>query len=207
MDTSNEEYLTLAEASQAREKVKGSTFLAFAIPVEDSEDADHQLCIWRKQYHDSTHIGWARRLAPPPDGEIRWDDDGEPRGTTGLPILKAITRADLWGVLIGVVRWYGGTKLGTGGLARAYGGVAEAALTCAETKLVIVRQTLSVFVPNDLIGIVYSLADKTDARIEPPVYMNEGVRIALSLRKSMISYLVDQLREQTAGQALIEVEE
>jgi len=199
-----EEYLTLAGESRARERVKGSTFLAIAVPINTNEDADHRLSIWRKEFHDATHIVWARRLAPPLESETRWDDDGEPRGTAGIPILQVITRAEIWGVLVVVVRWFGGIKLGAGGLARAYSGAAESALAAAQTKKVVVRQTMSIIVPHPLVGIVYSLAEKADAKIEAPIYIKEGLKITLHVRKSLTSFLFEQLQEQTAGQVIIE---
>lgn len=110
---------------------KGSRFLAVAAPVEDEETAIQVREELRAQYPDATHHCWGYRLGP--DGErYRFSDDGEPSGTAGRPILTEIERRDLLDVLVVVIRHYGGTKLGTGGLFRAYGAAAAAVLEAAE---------------------------------------------------------------------------
>ena len=198
-------YDTLATPGETKLKDKGSVFLAFAVPVGSAEEADEQLTAWRKQYHDATHVGWARRIAPPPDGEERSDDDGEPHGSTGPPILNAIRGADLWGVLVGVVRYYGGTKLGVGGLIRAYGGAAEEALAGAKRKRIEITGTLEVEVPHERAGVVYSLADKLGAKVASPEYTTEGLILPLTLLASRIEAAMEEIREATAGRAQMRI--
>jgi uncharacterized YigZ family protein len=93
------------------------------------EAADALLAEVRRRDPDATHHCWARRIG---DEGPRYSDDGEPAGTAGIPILRAIDGRALTGVLVVVTRYYGGTKLGTGGLVRAYGEAAAAALDAAE---------------------------------------------------------------------------
>ncbi len=205
MNNTPDEYYTLAKTDEYRVKVKGSVFFAIASPVDDREDAENLLQKWRKTYYDSTHIGWAYRLAPPPGGEIRYDDDGEPHGTTGMPIFKSIEGADLWGVLVGVVRWYGGTKLGTGGLARAYGGAATEAIKLIKRKKIEIRSTLRIKINSDLIGIVYSLADKSGAKLDAPEYIGDGIGIDAHVLLSKVKSFSEDIRESTAGEAVIEI--
>ncbi len=199
-------YLTLAGEGQARTKVKGSVFIAYAVPVADAEDADRILQGWWKQHYDATHIGWGRRLGVPPDGEERWDDNGEPHGTTGPPILQAITGQDLWGVLVGVVRYYGGTKLGTGGLVRAYGEAAVKAVAAAPRKTIHITDTLHVTVPLPLIGQVYSEADKAGAVPSEPIYAPNEVTIPLTISILRTEALKISLRDATAGKALMRID-
>lgn len=198
-------YDTLGSSGEAKLKEKGSVFLAFAVPVEDAEAADEQLAAWRKQYYDATHVGSARRLAPPPDGEERYDDDGEPHGSTGPPILNAIKGADLWGVLVGVVRYYGGTKLGVGGLIRAYGGAAEEAIAAAKRKTIEITGTIEVEVPHDRAGAVYALADKLEAKVSAPRYTEEGLILPMTLLASRVENAVAEVVEATAGRAEVRV--
>jgi putative IMPACT (imprinted ancient) family translation regulator len=196
-------YRTLASPGEAKLKEKGSVFLAHAVPVNSPEQADTVLENWRKTYHDATHVGWARRLGTPPDGEERWDDDGEPHGSTGQPILHSIRGADLWGVLVGVVRWYGGTKLGVGGLVRAYGGAAAMALKNASMKTVIQSAQIQVTVPHDRAGAVYTLAERENARVSPPQAGAETMSLVLTVPRSRAEGLAAELRDATAGRAEI----
>ena len=106
-------------------KDRGSKFLAFAEPISDEESPKKRLAWYKKKYHDARHVCYAYRL-----GEDLWrtKDDGEPHGTAGLPILRSIDARNLDNVLVVVVRYFGGTLLGTGGLMVAYREAACAAL-------------------------------------------------------------------------------
>lgn len=196
-----DEYLTLARAADARLKDKGSVFIAYAYPVRSAEHADTLLNDLRKQYHDATHIGWARRLAPPPDGEEKWSDDGEPSGSTGPPILNAIKGADLWGVFVAVVRYFGGTKLGVGGLVRAYGGAAAEAISKADKQTYIMTETLRVEVPHERAGAVYAVADRRLLIVNPPDYTEDGLILPLTVPRSQVEEVERDIIESTAGRA------
>jgi uncharacterized YigZ family protein len=111
--------------------VQRSRFLGLALPASDETTAREALAAVRQRYHDARHVCCAWRLgAPPPPREFR-HDDGEPAGTAGEPLLGAIRRADLTNTVVVVVRYFGGVKLGTGGLARAYGAAAALAIDTA----------------------------------------------------------------------------
>ena len=108
-----------------------SRFLGFALPAPDETAARDAIAVIRQRYHDARHVCSAWRLgAPPPPRESR-HDDGEPAGTAGEPLLAAIRRHDLTNTVVVVVRYFGGVKLGTGGLARAYGAAAARAIEAA----------------------------------------------------------------------------
>lgn len=108
-----------------------SRFIGFALPAADETEARDAITSIRQRYHDARHVCSAWRLgAPPPPREYR-HDDGEPAGSAGEPLLAAIRRQDLTNTLVVVVRYFGGVKLGTGGLARAYGAAAALALEAA----------------------------------------------------------------------------
>ena len=110
------------------EKVKGSRFLADAVPVADEARALAVVEGVRAEHPDASHHCWAYRLE---GGRERADDDGEPRDSAGAPILRHLQGADLADVVVVVTRWFGGTKLGRGGLVRAYGAAAAAVLADA----------------------------------------------------------------------------
>ena len=115
----NDEYRTLKGPSEGLYKEKGSKFIAHAIPVSSLEEVKSNLEQLRKIYHDARHHCYAYRIGEEP-GETRYNDDGEPSGTAGKPIFGQIQSYDLTNVLIVVVRYFGGIKLGTGGLMQAY---------------------------------------------------------------------------------------
>ena len=116
------------------EKIKGSRFIVTTSPVESEEDVKGILLDLKKNHPNANHHCWAWRLGT--DRE-RSSDDGEPSGSAGEPILQRMRRAELVDSLIVVTRYFGGTKLGVGGLVRAYGGAAgEAILNCRLQRLV-----------------------------------------------------------------------
>lgn len=98
-------------------KDRGSKFLAFAEPIANEDEAKTRIAWYKKKYHDARHVCYAYRL-----GEDLWrtKDDGEPHGTAGMPILRSIDARNLDKILVVVVRYFGGTLLGTGGLMVAY---------------------------------------------------------------------------------------
>src|SRR5689334_18781908 len=128
VDTS---FKTITGHSRAELKVRGSRFIGTAVPVNSKEQALEELEKIRKEFWDATHNCYAWRLAP--DGlQYRFADDGEPSGSAGKPILFVVQQRELANVLVVVTRYFGGTKLGVGGLARAYSDAAMAALDLAE---------------------------------------------------------------------------
>jgi len=114
-----DEYRTLQDVSQGLYKEKGSKFIAIAIPVGSVEEVKLQMEQLRKKYHDARHHCYAYRLGDEPY-EFRYNDDGEPSGTAGKPIFGQIQSFELTNILIVVIRYFGGVKLGTGGLIQAY---------------------------------------------------------------------------------------
>jgi uncharacterized YigZ family protein len=120
-------YRTIEKPSEGLYKEKGSKFLGMAYPVSKQEDITQRLSELRKKYHDARHQCYAWRLGPEKK-EYRVNDDGEPSGSAGKPIFGQIQSRDLSDVLIVVVRYFGGTLLGVGGLIRAYRAAASDAL-------------------------------------------------------------------------------
>lgn len=123
-------YKTIQAASEALFKEKGSRFLAFAFPVESEDDVRERLLELRKKYFDARHHCYAYRIGVD-EKRFRANDDGEPNHSAGDPILGQIRSKELTNILIIVVRYFGGTKLGVGGLIAAYKTAASEALTGA----------------------------------------------------------------------------
>ena len=120
-------YYTVGGEGSAELSVKHSKFLAFSARVTDEEQAENFVRGLKKRFSDATHAPYAYVLGERSD-KFRASDDGEPSGTSGIPILESIKNAGLTNVAVVVVRYFGGIKLGTGGLARAYGDAAIEAL-------------------------------------------------------------------------------
>ena len=120
---------TIAGLAKGIFKDRGSKFLAFAEPIADEDEAKVRIAWYKKKYHDARHVCYAYRL-----GENLWrtKDDGEPHGTAGMPILRSIDAQKLDNILVVVVRYFGGTLLGTGGLMVAYREATKEALKNAE---------------------------------------------------------------------------
>jgi uncharacterized YigZ family protein len=133
----NDLYRTIESPSEGQAREKGSRFLGFAYPVENEEDIRQRIADLKKQYHDARHHCYAWQLGA--GAELyRANDDGEPSGTAGKPILGQIRSRELTQVLVVVVRYFGGTLLGTGGLIHAYRRAASEALeraTVVERKV------------------------------------------------------------------------
>ncbi len=132
-------YKTISEISSGIYKEKGSKFISFAIPVATAEEAKDIVKNYRKEYYDARHVCFAYMVGFERD-EFRANDDGEPSGTAGRPILGQINSFDLTNVLIIVIRYFGGVLLGTGGLITAYKEAAFDALQQAE----IVEKTVDI---------------------------------------------------------------
>jgi uncharacterized YigZ family protein len=134
-------YFTLKAPVSGEIKIKGSRFIGHAGPIHEQEEAVSFLKRLVKQYHDATHHCYAYRLGTGNESVFRTSDAGEPSGTAGKPILNAMEGRSLSDLICVVVRYFGGVKLGTGGLARAYASCANLTLekgivqTCFQTEV------------------------------------------------------------------------
>ncbi|KAL5556542.1 hypothetical protein UlMin_038778 [Ulmus minor] len=142
-------YTTIKERVRFEKEIKKSKFIAIAGPISDEQSALSFL----SQVRDprATHNCWAYKVGD----QYRSNDDGEPSGTAGKPMHSAIESSGIDRVMVVVIRYFGGIKLGTGGLVRAYGGVTSECLRNAPTHLVKSKIQMGVEVPFDLIGVLY----------------------------------------------------
>ena len=140
-------YLTLKQPAEAQLTEKRSRFLAFALHVDDEAQAKEVATQYKKKYYDARHVCWAYVLGSPPDQTTRAQDDGEPSGTAGRPILGQIVSRQLTYTMVVVVRYFGGVKLGTGPLGVAYRTVAGEALDAAEKETCILRASFRITAP------------------------------------------------------------
>jgi uncharacterized YigZ family protein len=198
-------YTTLAAPARAEPpKTKGSRFIGEAFPAADEAEVMAHLDAVRRREHAATHHCWAWRR-PPAGADWRFSDDGEPYGTAGLPILREIEGRGLAGVLVVVTRYYGGTKLGTGGLARAYAEAAALALEAAPRTEVVVR------VP---VRLRFSFADTSPAmrtlerfaaEVAETAYTAEGTELLVRVRASQAGPLKAAFTEALGGRGSAEL--
>lgn len=150
-------FRTIVARSEFQQKIERSDFLGIAFPAASEEEFFAERDPIAKEHFGATHHCWAFRLLH--DGRARSSDAGEPSGTAGRPILAAIERADLFDVGVVVVRWFGGVKLGTGGLSRAYRDTTAETLRRADAVERFLYDRLRVIAPFDRIADVYRLVD------------------------------------------------
>ena len=131
---------TVASPYQCETRVRGSRFIASIWPVSDVRQVKQRLGDLQREYGDATHHCWSYRIAAEPHDLERCSDAGEPAGTAGAPIRQAIDTADLVNVLVVVIRYFGGIKLGRGGLVRAYREAARGAIA-GSRRQALVRST------------------------------------------------------------------
>ncbi|MFN3195399.1 MAG: IMPACT family protein [Chlorobiota bacterium] len=191
-------YYSITEPRTYEDKIKGSRFIANIFPIDSKEDADKHLHDIRKEHYDATHNCYAYIIGP--DGlEYRANDDGEPNGSAGNPILFAIKKYKLSDVIVIVTRFYGGTKLGVGGLARAYGGTAEEVIkTCVRKKIDITKK-VKVFTTYDDINTIKRLL--TDYAVSFDEVYTDTIEIIADIPKSKVEEFRKKITEMTADRS------
>lgn len=157
-------FKTIQKESTGMYREKGSRFLSFALPVKDEEEIKEIISDYKKQYHDSRHVCYAYMLGAERK-DFRVNDDGEPSGTAGRPILGQINSCELTNVLVIVVRYFGGVLLGTGGLVTAYKEAAANALNEAEIIEETVDITADVYFEYPEVELVMSTLKELNADI------------------------------------------
>lgn len=183
---------TIAQCVHFEEEIKKSRFQALAVPVENELAVKEFL--EKNQDLSTTHQCWAWKIGQ----RVKFNDDGEPSGTAGRPILATIEGNQLSNVLVLVNRWYGGIKLGTGGLVRAYGGCAAKCLLLAEKLELIVKEKVyfsCLF--NEWPILQYELNLQQIEYTEQ--YTAEGVEVYAWLQQQYIAQLALKIQHTTRG--------
>jgi uncharacterized YigZ family protein len=191
-------YKTLAAGLELEiPKIKGSRFIASIDVAEDEADAMAHIAGVRKEHHAARHVCWAWRTGEA--GAVsRSSDDGEPSGSAGKPILNAILGAELTFVVVAVTRYFGGTKLGVGGLVRAYGGAAAEALGAAESRIVVPKTTVTVTVDYPQMGVLEAFIAREGLRADDSEY-GERVTLRFNVPVREAEPLIERLFQASAG--------
>lgn len=186
-------FQTLNAPSMAMYKVKGSKHYGYVFPISSVDEVKAHLDALRKKHHDARHHAYAYRLGP--DGaNWRTSDDGEPANSAGPPILGAMKSKEVTQCLGVVVRYFGGTKLGVGGLIDAYKTATAMAIEAGDIIQRFVENEFVVQCPYDLLGTVLSLSEKFGARVVEQTFTHE-CHVRLAVRTSLAPALLDALHQ------------
>lgn len=183
--------------------IKGSRFLAELIPVATSTEAREILALQKAQYEDATHVVHAFAVGPTA-GTLGCSDDGEPAGTAGRPVLEVLQGSGITNALLTVTRWFGGTKLGTGGLVRAYSTSAQGVLATAVSREIIPMAQLKFTVPYPILeSVKYALA-QLNFTITGEEYSGEGDAITGEIPEAEAPPVIQRLADLSRGKITVE---
>ncbi|SIO08879.1 uncharacterized protein, YigZ family [Sulfurivirga caldicuralii] len=178
-------YLTLAAPADAEIEIRKSRFHAFAFPITDREQALQEVNALKARYPDARHHCWAYLLGNPAgSASAGMDDNGEPAGTAGRPILNVLQHKKVGDTLIVVVRWFGGIKLGAGGLTRAYSQAAQSVLDHAELVERAPMQRLHIALPFSDEHALRHLLAQYGGTLDTLTYESQGIAAEVSLPES-----------------------
>ncbi|MCM1005057.1 MAG: YigZ family protein [Prevotella sp.] len=176
-------FYTISSPSQGQIREKMSRFLAFAHPVKTVEEAKQVIKDYQNEYHDARHVCWAYTIGA--DRAVwQLNDNGEPSGTAGKPILGQINSLNLTDIVIVVVRYFGGIKLGTPGLIAAYRAAAKEAIENAEIIECHDMESLTFHFPYLAMNDVMRMLKRSQVVIDNQKFDN-SCEISLSIRKDM----------------------
>ncbi|MBO7601521.1 MAG: YigZ family protein [Bacteroidaceae bacterium] len=186
-------YKTISKLAQGTYTEKRSKFLAFAIPVRTLDEVKEHLKFYEKKYFDARHVCYAYMLGAART-DFRANDNGEPSGTAGKPILGQINSFGLTDILIVVVRYFGGIKLGTSGLIVAYKSAAQEALNAAEIIEKTVDADISFLFEYPFMNDVMRIVKEESPEIVSQDFDND-CRMTLRIRKSQFDRLRERLKK------------
>jgi uncharacterized YigZ family protein len=189
---------TLSAPCEYREEIRKSRFLALAAPI--ASPAEAQAFLELRSDRSASHNCWAWKCG----AQYRFSDDGEPGGTAGRPILAAIEGQDCDQVAVLVIRWYGGIQLGTGGLARAYGGSAAKCLQGGERIELLARVQARCHVPFAELTRVKARLAEWQVAIEREDFDAAGAALLLSLPAERLDEVSQRLADLGRGQIRLE---
>ena len=196
-------YPVPAAAHRVTQVIDRSRFLATVAPAPTVADAQAVLRAVREEFPDATHHCWAYVVGPPGStGQVGMSDDGEPHGTAGRPMLTVLLHGGVGDVVAVVTRYYGGTKLGTGGLVKAYGGAVQEALATLPRRDRVDAVALTVRVGYAAIGAVQPLWTLHEAVVREEAFAAEATYL-LAVPRDRVDALVRAVTDATRGTAQV----
>lgn len=184
-------YKTIAITSEGLYKEKMSKFISFAIPVSSLEEVKENLEKYQKEYYDARHICWAYMLGHQ-RANFRSNDNGEPSGTAGKPILGQINSFGLTNILVVVIRYFGGIKLGTSGLIVAYREAAADAIRANKIIECLVEDDIRIVFEYPFLNDVMRIVKEDNVTIISQ-YFNLDCDMTLRIRRSYVDHLRSRL--------------
>lgn len=196
----SQKILVVEQNSTNKIKIKGSQFIGFSFRISNSEDSEKHLGDLKKEFYDASHHCYAYKTK---SGEEKYSDDGEPNGTAGIRILNAISHFSITDILIVIVRYFGGTKLGVGPLGKAYG---ETALNLLEnSKLLELTkfEQFKIVYPYEETSKIHYLLNKYDCqKIEN--HFETKPMIKCLIESYLVEKISNELIDKTAGNVQLE---
>jgi len=194
-------YPVPAATHRVKQEINRSRFITTIARASTVEDAEAFIRAVGEEFRDATHSCWAYLVGPPGDtSRIGMSDDGEPHGTAGRPMLNALMHAGVGDVAVVVTRYYGGTKLGTGGLVRAYGGGVQQALSTLPLTERIEYAFLTVVIDYSRIAMLQQLCGDFEAEVLAQEFAVD-VRVDLRLPGEHADRFRAAVLDATRGQA------
>ena len=188
-----DEFKTIKDKSEGTYSERRSKFLAFAHHVATVEEAMVLVEQYQKKYYDARHVCWAYMIGPERE-TFRSNDNGEPSGTAGKPILGQINSNELTDIIILVARYFGGVKLGTSGLIVAYKTAAAEAIANAEIETRTVDEEYTFSFEYPLMNSIMKVARDMDARIISQSY-DMDCQMTLSIRRGKMQELQEKIKK------------
>lgn len=197
----SDSFYSIRQSAQGEIKRKGSRFIGEAKSSATVEEAEQALLVVRKREHAATHHCYAYHVGLDTDEHFKYSDDGEPTGTAGRPIYDVLRGRELTNTLVVVTRYYGGTKLGTGGLVRAYGDAAIEALDQAGIRTNLITTDLSVDIEFALYDQLMKMIARLGATVSESDFADK-VHLTLTIARSKKNLLRDEIIGLSSGRAV-----
>lgn len=196
-------FRTIKSKHNSEIKINKSTFIANAFPLKSKEDAEERLNEVRKEYFNARHHPYAYKIGLT-NGTVKMSDDGEPSGTSGKPILNVIEKYELTDILIVVTRYFGGIKLGTGGLKRAYFEAAELCISNCEITEKLITKDIALECEYHYIKNVMNLIEKSGSKVKKNI-SGERAKLIIELKLSSIESFTSDFTNLTSGKGNIKI--
>ena len=187
-------YKTIAKVGSSKKVFKNSVFIGYASPVKSEEEAKEFINKIKNHHSDANHNVYAYIV----DNHLKYDDDGEPSGSAGKPIMNILELTHLKNIVIVVSRYFGGTKLGYGGLVRAYSDTAKEAVENAEIIEVFEKEYFKVELPYNLLNIIKKITIEEKGEVVKEDYADTVV-FTIAVKKGTAKNVIKKLIDHTRG--------
>ena len=192
-------YKTIKENSQHEiDKIKGSRFIGTMIKVSDKKEAESELELIRKKNYNATHNCFAYIVGTETDLVSRFGDDGEMSGTAGKPMMLVLGSSGITNVLLIVTRYYGGTKLGTGGLIKAYTQASKEVISHSEIIDIEIKDEVGFNYDYDYTSMVMNMINRYEANIVEEKY-GDNANVRIKINKAFVQNFTDEIFDKSSG--------